>query len=66
MFMLFFRIAPRAADVKPDEARTESSAASSISFLIDATERNTPGSIGGGAALPGGVGGKRGGIDIDI
>ena len=37
----------------PDEARTESSDASSINLRMDATERNTPGSTGGGLAFPG-------------
>lgn len=46
-----------AAADNPEEARTDSSAASSISFRIEVTERKTPGSIGGGIALPGfGVG----------
>ena len=65
-FMLLFRIAPKAAEVKPEDARTDNSAASSISRRIDVTERKTPGSMGGGVAFPGGVGGKRGGICIGI
>ena len=43
---------PRAAEERPDDARTESSAASSIRRRIDATFRNTPGSMGGGVGLP--------------
>jgi hypothetical protein len=37
----------------PDDARTESSDASSINLRIDATDRKTPGSTGGGLAFPG-------------
>ena len=44
---------PRAAAERPEDARTESSEASSISLRILATERNTPGSMGGGVAFPG-------------
>lgn len=51
---------PNSAADKPDEARTDNSAASSISCLMDLTERKTPGSIGGGVALPGLEGGKGG------
>lgn len=59
-----FRIDPSAAADKPDVARTESSAASSMRRRIVVTERKTPGSMGGGVALPvagvgsGGSGGK--------
>jgi len=55
---------PSSAADKPDEARTDSSAASSISCLMDLTERKTPGSIGGGVALPGFEGGNGGGNGI--
>lgn len=52
---------PSSAADNPEAARTESSAASSISRRIEVTERNTPGSIGGGVALPGrGVGNGEG------
>lgn len=36
----------------PEVARTDNSDASSMRRLIEVTERNTPGSIGGGVALP--------------
>lgn len=49
---------PNSIADKPDEARTDNSAASSISCLMDLTERKTPGSIGGGVALPGLDGGN--------
>ena len=52
---------PKAAADSPDEARTDSSEASSMSRLICVTERNTPGSIGGGVALPGFGAGRGGG-----
>lgn len=55
------RIEPRAAADSPDEARTESSEASSINLLIEVTERKMPGSIGGGVAFPGGGVGNGGG-----
>lgn len=51
---------PSAAADRPEDARTESSEASSISLRIWATERNTPGSMGGGVAFPG-LGEGRGG-----
>lgn len=44
---------PNSTADKPDEARTDNSAASSISCLMNLTERKTPGSMGGGVALPG-------------
>lgn len=47
------RMEPRAAEDSPDDARTDSSAASSIRRRIVATLRNTPGSMGGGVGLPG-------------
>lgn len=50
------------AALRPDVARTESSAASSINFRILVTLRNTPGSMGGGVALPGFGGGMGAGI----
>lgn len=52
---------PRAAAERPELARTESSEASSIRRRMFVTERKTPGSIGGGVALPGFGGGKGGG-----
>lgn len=52
---------PNAAADSPDEARTDSSDASSISRLIWVTDLKTPGSIGGGVALPGLGDGKGGG-----
>lgn len=55
---------PSAAADMPDEARTANSEASSMRRRIVATERKTPGSIGGGIGLPGG-GEGRGGQDID-
>lgn len=55
-------IDPSSAADRPEDARTESSAASSIRRRIDVTERNTPGSIGGGVAFPGlGLGNGGGG-----
>lgn len=44
---------PKAMADNPDDARTESSDASSINLRIDATDRKTPGSTGGGLAFPG-------------
>ena len=58
------RIEPSAAADIPDEARTASSEASSMRRRIVVTERNTPGSIGGGIGLPGGGAGS-GGYDRD-
>jgi hypothetical protein len=58
------RIDPSAAADIPDEARTASSEASSMSRRIVVTERKTPGSIGGGIGLPGGGAGS-GGYDND-
>ena len=52
---------PNAAADKPEDARTDSSDASSMSRLMCVTERNTPGSIGGGVAFPGFGVGKGGG-----
>lgn len=58
------RMDPSSMADRPDEARTDSSAASSIRRRMDVTQRKTPGSIGGGVALPGlgvgkgGAGGK--------
>ena len=46
------RIVPTAAEDSPDAARTAKSDASSISWRIIVTERNTPGSMGGGVGLP--------------
>jgi hypothetical protein len=37
----------------PDDVRMESSDASPINLRIEATDRNTPGSTGGGLAFPG-------------
>ena len=54
------RMDARAARDSPDDARTDSSAASSIRRRIIVTLRNTPGSMGGGAGLPGI--GRRGGV----
>ena len=47
------RSAPSAAAERPEDARTESSAASSMSFRMEVTFRKTPGSMGGGTAFPG-------------
>lgn len=58
------RMDPRAAEDSPDDARTDSSAASSIRRRIIATLRNTPGSMGGGVGLPGI--GKRGGAQVVV
>jgi hypothetical protein len=58
------RMEPRAARDNPEDARTDSSAASSIRRRIIATLRNTPGSMGGGVGLPGI--GKRGGIQAAV
>lgn len=55
---------PRAAGDSPDDARTESSAASSIRRRIVATLRNTPGSMGGGVGLPGI--GQRSGVEAVV
>lgn len=44
---------PKATADSPDDARTESSDASSINLRIDTTDRKTPGSTGGGLAFPG-------------
>lgn len=44
---------PSSAADKPDAARTDNSAASSMRRRIEVTDRNTPGSMGGGAAFPG-------------
>lgn len=44
---------PSSAEFRPEEARTESSAASSIRCRMEFTDLNTPGSIGGGIAFPG-------------
>ena len=55
---------PKAAEDRPEDARTESSAASSIRRRIVVTLRNTPGSIGGGVGLPGI--GKRGGFEAVV
>lgn len=52
---------PSAAADRPEVARTESSDASSMSRRICVTDLNTPGSIGGGVALPGLGDGKGGG-----
>ena len=53
---------PSAAADNPEDARTESSEASSMSRRICVTDLNTPGSIGGGVAFPGfGVGSGGGG-----
>lgn len=49
---------PKAAADKPDDALTESSEASSINLLIEATERKIPGSMGG-VAFPGSGGDGR-------
>lgn len=60
------RMDPSSAADNPDEARTDSSAASSMSLRIDVTERKTPGSIGGGVAFPGfgvGNGGGSGSVE---
>ena len=58
------RMDPRAAEESPDDARTDSSAASSIRRRIVATLRNTPGSMGGGVGLPGID--KRGGVETVV
>ena len=55
------RIDPRAAADKPELARTDNSAASSMSLRIEVTLRKTPGSIGGGGAFPALGDGKGGG-----
>lgn len=52
---------PKAAADNPEDALTESSEASSINLLIEATERKIPGSMGGGVAFPGSGVGKGGG-----
>lgn len=44
---------PRAAAERPEEARTDSSEASSMSLRMCVTDLKTPGSMGGGVALPG-------------
>jgi hypothetical protein len=64
IFGLPARMDPRAAADIPDEARTASSEASSIRRRMVVTERNTPGSMGGGIGLPGGGAGS-GGYDSD-
>jgi hypothetical protein len=57
-------IEPNSAAESPEEARTESSAASSMSRRMFLTERKIPGSIGGGVAFPGFGGGNGGGKGI--
>jgi hypothetical protein len=55
------RIMLSSAADSPEEARTLSSAASSMSRLMEVTLRNTPGSIGGGVGFPGSGTGNGGG-----
>lgn len=55
------RIMLSSAADSPEEARTLSSAASSMSLLIEVTLRKTPGSMGGGVGLPGSGTGNGGG-----
>lgn len=56
----------REAAERPDEARTDSSAASSMSRRIVVTLRKTPGSMGGGVGLPGTGTGNAGGVVLCI
>lgn len=56
------RMNPNSAVDNPEEARTHSSAASSIRRRIDVTDRNTPGSMGGGVGLSSAETGNEGGV----
>jgi hypothetical protein len=55
------RIMLSSAADSPEDARTLSSAASSMRRRIEVTFRNTPGSMGGGVGLPGSGIGNGGG-----
>jgi hypothetical protein len=56
------RIMLSSAADRPEDARTLSSAASSMRRRMEVTFRKTPGSIGGGVAFPGSGRGNRGGM----
>jgi hypothetical protein len=56
------RMNPNSAVDNPEEARTHSSAASSMRRRIDVTDRKTPGSMGGGVGLSSAEMGNEGGV----